>query len=106
LFDSSEAAMSGADLDGSDLDDADHDDSDLGERARTLLASGKLPSGEPSSTWAGSGRGEVCCLCRVLVRRDEIGFDLAFRAPADEIELHMHARCRIVWEQARSRILS
>jgi hypothetical protein len=37
---------------------------------------------------------------------DEIGFDLAFRAPADEVELHMHARCGLAWEQARSRILS
>ena len=91
---------------GVDPDDSDLDDSDLRERARTLLASGRLPSGEPASTWAGSGRGEVCCLCRVLVRRDEIGFDLAFRAPADEVELHMHARCRIAWEQARGRILS
>ncbi|NJO13420.1 MAG: hypothetical protein HC872_08120 [Gammaproteobacteria bacterium] len=36
--------MSGADL----------EDSDLRERARSLLVAGKLPQGEPSSTWAGS----------------------------------------------------
>ena len=84
----------------------DADDSDLRERAKTLLATGKLPSGEPSTTWAGSGRGEACCVCRVLVRRDEIGFDLAFRASGDEVELHMHVRCRIAWEQARDRSVS
>lgn len=85
---------------------ADLDDSQLRERARALLDSGKLPSAEPSSLWAGSGRDEVCCLCRILVRRNEIGFDLAFRAPGDEVELHMHARCRIAWEQARDRNIS
>lgn len=84
----------------------DADDSDLRERARTLLASGKLPSGEPASTWAGSGRDESCCVCRVLVRRDEIGFDLAFRASGAEVELHMHARCRIAWEHVRERSVS
>lgn len=85
---------------------ADVEDSQLRERAKTLLASGKLPATEPASMWAGSGRDEACCVCRVLVRRDEIGFDLAFRAPGDEVELHMHARCRIAWEQARDRNLS
>lgn len=88
------------------MNGADVDESDLRERARTLVASGRLPSGEPSSTWAGSGRGESCCVCRVLVRRDEIGFDLAFRASDGDVELHMHARCRIAWEHARDRSVS
>jgi hypothetical protein len=37
----------------------------------------------------------------MLVRPDEIGFDLAFRTRGHEVELHMHSRCRIAWEQAR-----
>jgi hypothetical protein len=36
------------------------------------------------------------------VRPDEIGFDLSFRTAEREVELHMHSRCRIVWEQVRS----
>ena len=74
----------------------------LRERARLLLISGKLPSGDPAVSWAGSGRGDPCCVCQVLVRPDQIGFDLAFRMPQREVELHMHSRCRIAWEQARA----
>jgi hypothetical protein len=81
---------------------ADIDEGVLRERARHLLISGKLPAGEPSVSWAGSGRGEPCCVCQVLVRPDEIGFDLSFRMPQREVELHMHSRCRIAWEQARA----
>ncbi|HEX4973266.1 MAG TPA: hypothetical protein VJ299_09805 [Steroidobacteraceae bacterium] len=74
---------------------------ELCQRASGLLATGRLPSSEPSATWAGSGRGERCCVCHVLVRSDEIGFDLSFRTPEREVELHMHNRCRIAWEQVR-----
>lgn len=80
---------------------ADLDDIELRERARTLLASGRLPSLEPSILWAGSGRDEPCCVCRLLVRGNEIGFDLSFGMPGRDAELHMHGRCRIAWEQAR-----
>ena len=78
-------------------------ESELQQRASGLLASGRLPRDEPSATWAGSGRGERCCVCNVLVRPDEIGFDLSFRMPEREVELHMHNRCRIAWEQMRGR---
>lgn len=82
---------------------ADIDAGVLRERARRLLISGKLPAADPAVSWAGSGRGEPCCVCQVLVRPDEIGFDLSFRMPQREVELHMHSRCRIAWEQARGR---
>lgn len=77
------------------------DEALLRQRASGLLACGRLPTGEPSATWAGSGRGERCCVCQVLVRADEIGFDLSFRTAHREVELHMHNRCRIAWEQVR-----
>ena len=80
---------------------ANIDEGVLRERARHLLISGKLPHGDPAVSWAGSGRGEPCCVCQVLVRPDEIAFDLSFRMPQREVELHMHSRCRIAWEQAR-----
>jgi hypothetical protein len=81
---------------------ADIDEGVLRERARRLLLSGKLPGGDPAVSWAGSGRGEPCCVCQILVRPDEIAFDLSFRMPQREVELHMHSRCRIAWEQARA----
>jgi len=81
---------------------ADIDEGVLRERARRLLMSGKLPGSDPAVSWAGSGRGEPCCVCQILVRPDEIGFDLSFRMPQREVELHMHSRCRIAWEQARA----
>ncbi|HKR36923.1 MAG TPA: hypothetical protein VJT10_18910 [Steroidobacteraceae bacterium] len=81
---------------------ADLNQAELRQRASGLLASGRLPSGEPLATWAGSGRGERCCVCQVLVKQDEIGFDLSFRMPEREVELHMHNRCRIAWEQVRA----
>jgi len=81
---------------------ADIDEGVLRERARRLLMSGKLPGGDPAVSWAGSGRGEPCCVCQILVRPDEIGFDLSFRMSQREVELHMHSRCRIAWEQARA----
>lgn len=79
------------------------DESELRARARRLLAAGRLPFSDPATSWAGSGRGEPCCVCQVLVRADQIGFDLSFRMPQREVELHMHSRCRIAWEQARIR---
>ena len=78
------------------------DEGVLREHARRLLISGKLPSGDPAVSWAGSGRGQPCCVCQVLVRPDEIAFDLSFRTSQREVELHMHSRCRIAWEQARA----
>lgn len=80
---------------------ANIDEAALRQRASGLLAAGRLPSAEPSATWAGSGRGERCCVCHVLVHPDEIGFDLSFRMPESNVELHMHSRCRIAWEQVR-----
>ena len=50
---------------------ADIDEGVLRERARRLLISGKLPGGDPAVSWAGSGRGEPCCVCQILVRPDE-----------------------------------
>ena len=81
---------------------ADIDESMLRERARQLLISGKLPCSDPAVSWAGSGRGEPCCVCMLLVRPDEIAFDLSFTESAARAELHMHSRCRIAWEQARA----
>ena len=81
---------------------ADIDEISLRERAKQLLVAGRLPASDPATSWAGSGRGELCCICQVLVRPDQIGFDLAFRMPQREVELHMHSRCRIAWEQARA----
>ncbi|HKQ15898.1 MAG TPA: hypothetical protein VJT80_20840 [Steroidobacteraceae bacterium] len=81
---------------------ADIDASVLRERARRLLISGKLPCSDPAVSWAGSGRDEPCCVCQLLVRQDEIAFDLSFAESAARAELHMHSRCRIAWEQARA----
>ena len=80
----------------------DIDEISLRERAKQLLITGRLPFSDPATSWAGCGRGEPCCICQVLVRPDQIGFDLAFRMPQREVELHMHSRCRIAWEQARA----
>jgi len=82
---------------------ANLNEAELRQRASGLLASGRLPTDEPSATWAGSGRGERCCVCHVQVRSDEIGFDLSFQSTERELELHMHTRCRIAWEQERGR---
>jgi hypothetical protein len=80
---------------------AEIDEGALRERARRLLIAGRLPFSDPAVSWAGSGRGEPCCVCQGLVRPDEIAFDLSFSKAAASEELHMHSRCRIAWEQAR-----
>lgn len=80
---------------------ANMNESELRQRVSGLLAAGRLPASDPYATWAGSGRGERCYVCHVLVREDEIGFDLAFRTPEREVELHMHSQCRSAWEQVR-----
>ena len=80
---------------------ADLDERELRERARRLLISGRLPFSDPVASWAGAGRGQRCYVCHVLVRPDQIAFDLAFRTAQSEVELHMHSGCRTAWEQAR-----
>jgi len=84
------------------MSSVDIEETALRERAKQLLVTGRLPASDPATSGAGSGRDEPCCVCQVLVRPDQIGFDLAFRMPQREVELHMHSRCRIAWEQARA----
>lgn len=76
------------------------DEAELSERVDALLTSGRLPSIEPSDIWAGSGRDAQCSVCQLSVRRGELAFDLSFRTPGGEVELHMHSRCRTAWERA------
>ena len=78
------------------------EDIELQHRVRSLLVSGKLPLNEASGVWAGSGRNEACSICEVPIRRRETAFDLLFRTPQGDIELHMHGRCRGAWEQVSS----
>lgn len=83
----------------------DPDDSELPARVRTLLAAGKLPCEDASGLWGGTGNSEPCCVCRRPIGPDEITFDLLFRTSAGDIDLHMHPRCHVVWEQERRNCL-
>ncbi len=61
------------------------------------IASGRLPSRLPPTSWAGYGTGAVCTVCRELIDGDQL--EMEFQGGgASRRTYHLHLECLAVWE--------
>jgi hypothetical protein len=80
------------------------DDDGLRSKARTAIASGKLPADVPNRMWGGSGTGATCVVCDLPINREDVEVDVEFYrdggAPrVDKYEFHLP--CLPAWERER-----
>lgn len=81
------------------------EDDDLRTKARTVIASGKLPVDAPNRMWGGSGTGALCVVCDLPINRDEAEVDIEVYRDSgsprvDKYEFHL--RCFTAWERERA----
>lgn len=83
------------------------DESALRQKAREAIHGGQIPGIPPERTWGGPGGGSRCAICGLVVKRDEMEFELEF-AGADvdsaPMSYHVHIRCFAAWEFERHHV--
>jgi hypothetical protein len=77
----------------------------LRQRARARLKSGALHTRAAVASYAGPGSGAPCALCDEPIVKADIEFELDFPADAagaSRVTIHMHFRCRAIWDTERA----
>lgn len=80
------------------------DEAILRDKARRVVRDHKLPARRPDRLWGGPGVGAPCSVCDLLVKRDELEFEIEFRhegAVPGMDTFHIHIRCFTLWELER-----
>jgi hypothetical protein len=77
----------------------------LRECARERMKSGALQTRNPVASYAGNGSGALCALCEEPISKAEVEFELDFADAGDasRATIHMHFRCRRIWDAERAR---
>lgn len=75
------------------------DDAQVRERVREMLASGRLPGGDPIKLWAGPSMGKPCTACGETIRT-ATEYELDF---APTLTILLHPRCYAIWNEERRR---
>lgn len=73
------------------------DENELRREARRRVASGRLPREPQQYLWAGTGDGQVCCLCDRLIDSQQIEYELQFNTHP-RILYRFHRICHQAWE--------
>jgi hypothetical protein len=73
------------------------DDALVRERVREMLATSRLPAGDPVKLWAGPSMGKPCSVCGETIRT-ATEYELDF-VPTRTILLH--PRCYAIWNEER-----
>jgi hypothetical protein len=76
------------------------DDVLVRERVREMLATGRLPAGDPAKLWAGPSMGKPCTICGETIRT-ATEYELDFAPPV--LTLLLHPRCYEIWNEERGR---
>ena len=79
---------------------------DLLAKSRKAVKEATLPLRRPDRIWGGPGEGTECSICRIAVKREELEFEVEFRANGDERGAerhHVHLRCFEAWDTERRR---
>jgi hypothetical protein len=68
------------------------------------MKSGALQTRNPVASYAGNGSGAPCALCEEPISKPEVEFELDFADAADasRATIHMHFRCRRIWDAERA----
>ena len=61
------------------------------------IASGRLPSRLPTTSWAGYGSGATCSVCRQLIDADQLETEFKDR-DASGRTYYLHLQCLAAWE--------
>lgn len=76
------------------------DDAQVRERVLALLASGRLPSGEPTKLWAGPSMAKPCACCGEMINT-ATEYELDF---SGTLTILFHPRCYAIRNEERKRM--
>jgi hypothetical protein len=71
---------------------------EMRSRARELIKAGRLRCGEHYRTWGGRGSNEPCALCDVVIRPDEVEYEIEFTDPDGARVYRFHFLCHDAWQ--------
>src|SRR5262245_36291699 len=74
---------------------------DRTEIVRARLASGALPSLEPTKAWGGTSSGSVCAGCTAPIVAGQIEYEVQF---ASTLVFRLHGACFLIWQQERGNV--
>jgi hypothetical protein len=67
--------------------------------AREAMQKGRMPDRPTDRMWGGTGRGETCSICSLVVTPQDLGYELEFAGDGQDVALHfLHGPCFTAWE--------
>lgn len=75
-------------------------ENDLRDCARELIATGALPAQHPVNVWGGNGNGKLCSLCRSVIAREDVQYEMETAAAI----YRFHSMCHAAWLFECSRV--
>lgn len=79
---------------------SDRIEQDLEQRAQQRIREGRLPSTTSYRTWGGRGSNEPCALCDVVIRSDEVEYEIETLEVPGLRQYHFHFLCHGAWHCA------
>jgi hypothetical protein len=71
---------------------------ELRSRARAMIHDGRLPCSEHHRTWGGRGSNEACALCEVLIKPEEVEYEIESLGPDGARVYRFHFLCHDAWQ--------
>jgi hypothetical protein len=79
---------------------SDRIEQDLEQRAQERIREGHLPCTTHFRTWGGRGSNEPCALCDVVIRSDEVEYEIETLDAPGVRQYHFHFLCHDAWQYA------
>jgi len=79
---------------------SDRIEQDLEQRAQQRISEGRLPATTHYRTWGGSGSNEPCALCDVVIRSDEVEYEIETLEAPGLRQYRFHFLCHDAWQYA------
>lgn len=67
-------------------------------RARELISDGRLPCITHYRTWGGRGSDEPCALCDLVIKCDQVEYEIESPGPDNARLYRFHLRCHDAWQ--------
>lgn len=71
------------------------------QKAREVVLRADILTRRPDRVWGGLGTGAECSICRALVTKNQVEFELEFVEAEGVITHHLHGECFTAWECER-----
>ena len=79
---------------------SDRIEQELEQRARQRIREGRLPATTHYRTWGGRGSNEPCALCDVVIRSDEVEYEIETLDAPGRRQYRFHFLCHDAWQYA------